>query len=81
MIVASIALLALAGGWRLAAYPVVPARVALTPTAVPVPTAPPDALRLPHLFLTPQKGANTIACQEMADRLGFAVPCPDLLPV
>ncbi len=81
MIVASVALLAVAGGWKLAAYPVVPARVALTTTVVPVPTAPPDALRLPHLFLGPQNGTNFTACQEMADRLGFAVPCPGLLPV
>jgi len=81
VIVASVALLAVAGGWRLAAYPVVPARVAVAPTVVPMPTAPPDALRLPVLFLTPQHGANTVACQEMADRLNFAVPCPDLLPV
>jgi len=81
VIVASVALLAVAGGWRLAAYPVVPARVAVTTTMLPVPTAPPDGLRLPHLFLTPQHGASATACQEMADRLNFAVPCPDLLPV
>ncbi|MDQ6919107.1 MAG: hypothetical protein M3Z98_07085 [Candidatus Dormibacteraeota bacterium] len=76
--VASLAHLAVIGGWRLATYPRVAQRVALTPAEAPAPY-PPDAVRLPHLFLTPQK-APVPSCQEIADRLGFPAPCPGLLP-
>lgn len=80
MIGASVALLAIVGAWKLATYPPVIPRVPLVPKVEPVPAVPDNAVRVQDLFLVPQLGAPVLACQEMADGLGFAVPCPELLP-
>ena len=75
----SVALVLLAGGLKIAAWahpPIVPVKSFLPAALV----ASHDAVRLDHLYLTPQHGSGVAPCQAMAIRLGFAVPCPDLLP-
>jgi hypothetical protein len=41
---------------------------------------PPGALEVGRVYLTPPSRAFRASCQRVADRLGFAVPCPGLLP-
>ena len=41
---------------------------------------PPGALEVGGVYLTPPSRAFRASCQRAADRLGFAVPCPGLLP-
>jgi hypothetical protein len=41
---------------------------------------PPGALEVGGVYLTPTSRAFRASCQRVADRLGFAVPCPGLLP-
>jgi hypothetical protein len=41
---------------------------------------PPGALEVGGVYLTPPSRAFRASCQRVADRLGFAVPCPGLLP-
>jgi hypothetical protein len=77
---ASVALLAIVGAWKLASYPPVIPRVPLVAKVQPAPAVPANAVRVQNLFLVPQLGAPVLACQKMADGLGFAVPCPELLP-
>ena len=83
MIVASLALLGATAGWKIASFPHVASRIAVhasPPPAYAAPAAAPDAVQLDHLFLTVQHEASIPACHTMADQLGFAVPCPNLLP-
>jgi hypothetical protein len=40
----------------------------------------PGALEVGRVYLTPPSRAFRASCQRVADRLGFAVPCPGLLP-
>jgi len=46
---------------------------------VPAPL-PPGALEVGGLYLTPTSRAFQAGCQRVADRLGFVIPCPQLLP-
>jgi hypothetical protein len=41
---------------------------------------PAGALEVGGVYLTPTSRAFRARCQQVADRLGFAVPCPELLP-
>jgi hypothetical protein len=41
---------------------------------------PPGALEVGGVYLTPPSRRFQASCQPVADRLGFAVPCPGLLP-
>jgi hypothetical protein len=41
---------------------------------------PASALEISGVYLTPTSRAFRASCQQNADRLGFAVPCPGLLP-
>jgi hypothetical protein len=46
---------------------------------VPAPL-PPGELEVGGVYLTPPSRRFQASCQQVADRLGFAVPCPGLLP-
>jgi hypothetical protein len=79
VIALSTTLVVVVGGWKVAAWAHPP--TAAVKTSLPAAlVASHDAVRLEHLYLTPQHGAGLTSCQAMAARLGFAVPCPDLLP-
>jgi hypothetical protein len=41
---------------------------------------PPGMLEVGGVYLTPTIRAFRASCQRVADRLGFAIPCPGLLP-
>jgi hypothetical protein len=46
-------------------------------TPAPLPAG---ALEVGGVYLTPTSHRFRIHCQQVADRIGFAVPCPELLP-
>jgi hypothetical protein len=41
---------------------------------------PAGALEVGGIYVTPTSRAFRVSCQQVADRLGFVVPCPGLLP-
>ena len=41
---------------------------------------PPGVLEVGGVYLTPTSRAFRPSCQQVADRVGFAIPCPGLLP-
>jgi hypothetical protein len=55
---------------------------AVTASSAGRPVAPPaEAVQVEGVSLVPTSGAFRASCRRAADRLGFAVPCPQLLPV
>ena len=77
----SAVLVVAATGWKIATSAHTDPRPAAVSSSIPPAlVAPRDAVRLRFLYLTPQHGSGLAACRAMAARLGFAVPCPDLLP-
>jgi hypothetical protein len=57
-----------------------PATTATTATQ-PQPAAPPGSVEVEGVRLAPAGPALLASCRRAADRLGFAVPCPTLLPL
>jgi hypothetical protein len=57
-----------------------PARSAAT-AAEPQPAAPPGSVEVEGVRLAPAGPALLASCRRAAERLGFAVPCPTLLPL
>jgi hypothetical protein len=59
-----------------------PDPAATTATTVPAqPAAPPGSVEVEGVRLAPAGTALEASCRRAADRLGFAVPCPTLLPL
>ena len=58
-----------------------PAPAATTAATERQPAAPPGSVEVEGVHLAPAGTALLASCRRAADRLGFAVPCPTLLPV
>jgi len=77
VIAASLAILAVAVGWRLSTFGAVKPLVPAPATAY---TADVTGVKAGHLYLTFQHGTLERACASMATKLDFPVACPNLLP-
>jgi hypothetical protein len=71
----------LVAGRLLDAAPGPAATTRATRAAAPTTTLPAGAVAVEGVAMVPTSRAFRASCQRAADRLGFAVPCPQMLPV